>query len=190
MAATKGTETTESPSSTAERSAAPAAGDRDFVITRVIDAPPELVFRAWTDPKHLARWWGPRGFTNPVCEMDARPGGRYRIVMRSPDGVDYPMFGVIREIVVPERIVMTDDCAEQHPADWQETLRRNLPEADRNASLEGVSTVTFEEHDGKTKLTVRTRFATAGVRDAFLEMGMNEGWSESLEKLEELLATA
>src|SRR5258705_11639360 len=77
---------------------------REVTITRLVGAPRELVFRAWTDPKHLAQWWGPRGFTNPVCEVDLRVGGALRIVMRAPNGTEYPMRGVFREIVAPERL--------------------------------------------------------------------------------------
>ena len=73
--------------------------DREVVLTRTFDAPRALVFRAFTEPRHLARWWGPRGMANPVCEMDVRPGGAYRIVMRSADGTDYPITGVYREVV-------------------------------------------------------------------------------------------
>src|SRR5260370_33691510 len=94
--------------SVAERnSSGAAANERTVVITRVLDAPRELVFRAWTDAKHLARWWGPKGFTNPVCEVDARPGGALRIVMRAPDGAEHPMTGVFREIMAPARLVFT-----------------------------------------------------------------------------------
>ena len=79
--------------------------ERELVITRVYDAPRELVFRAWTDPKHMARWWGPKHFTNRVEQMDVRPGGAWRIVMCAPDGSEYPAQGVYREIVPPERLV-------------------------------------------------------------------------------------
>ncbi len=89
--------------------------ERDFVITRVFDAPPELVFKAWTDPKHMARWWGPRIMTTPVCEMDVRPGGAYRIVMHAPDGSDYPITGVYREVTPPRRLVMTMDPSNTRP---------------------------------------------------------------------------
>ena len=82
--------------------------EREVVITRVFDAPRSLVFKAWTDPEHMARWWGPRGFTNPICELDARVGGAWRIVMRSPAGIEYPCGGVYREIVEPERLVFTN----------------------------------------------------------------------------------
>src|ERR1700740_1278719 len=81
--------------------------EREIVITRVFDAPREAVFKAWTDAKELAQWWGPKGFTNPVCEIDARVGGAIRIHMRSPDGTVYPMKGEFREIVPPERLGLT-----------------------------------------------------------------------------------
>lgn len=93
------------------------------VIARIIKAPRERVFKAWTDPKQMAQWWGPAVFTTPVCEMDVRPGGLYRIVMRSPDGVDYPLKGVYREVVEPERLVMTMDLSE-HPDAWHDRLDR------------------------------------------------------------------
>ena len=80
----------------------------ELIITLVFNAPRALVFKAWKDPKHVARWWGAKGFTNPVCEMDVRQGGALRIVMRAPDGTDYPMRGIYREIVEPERLVFTN----------------------------------------------------------------------------------
>jgi uncharacterized protein YndB with AHSA1/START domain len=162
--------------------------DREFILTRLIDAPRELVFKAWTDPKLMAQWWGPHGFTNPVCEVDLRPGGAYRIVMRGPDGVDYPVTGVYREIVSPERIVVTDDCSE-HPAEWQDAILQNLSPSERTGSLEAINTVTFEEQGGKTLLTIRTLFHSTAVREAMVKMGMSEGWSQSFERLEEFLKT-
>jgi uncharacterized protein YndB with AHSA1/START domain len=145
-----------------------------LVITRVFDAPRELVFKAWTDPAHLARWWGPHGFTNPVCEMDVRPGGAYCIVMRGPDGVEYPVKGVYREVVEPERLVFTAVAEDE----------------EGNPLLEGLTTVTFAEHGGKTKLTLQTG-AVGLVADAapMLE-GMEEGWTQSLERLAEYVAKA
>src|SRR5579864_4389397 len=80
---------------------------RVMEMTRVFDAPRKVVFAAWTDPKQMAQWWGPTGFTTPVCELDVRPGGAIRIDMRAPDGTIYPMTGVYKEIVPPERIVFT-----------------------------------------------------------------------------------
>ena len=155
----------------ARSSTAAASAERKLMLTRIFDAPRELVFKAWTDPKHMARWWGPKGFTNPVCEMDVRPGGALRIVMRAPDGVDYPMRGVFREIVKPERLVFTNIALDE----------------DGNAVLEGLTTVTFAEHDGKTKLTLQTN-AVALVAEAFQKLeGMEEGWTQSLERLGELV---
>jgi len=87
--------------------------ERELFITRTFDAPRRLVFQAWTDPKQLAQWWGPHGFTNPICELDVRPGGAIRIHMRGPDGAVYPMTGVYREIVAPERLVFTSAALDE-----------------------------------------------------------------------------
>jgi len=159
----------------------------EIVFTRIINAPRTLVFKAWTDPKQMSEWWGPHTFTVPVCEMDVRPGGTYRIVMRSPEGVEYPLKGVYREIVEPERLVYTQDLAEV-PAEWKDLLNEKLQKAGRKFVLEFLMTVKFEEQDGKTKLTIRTRFDSVAVRDAMLKMQMAEGWAESLERLEQHLA--
>jgi uncharacterized protein YndB with AHSA1/START domain len=145
-----------------------AITDRELTLTRVLDAPRELVFRMWTDPQHVAQWWGPMGFTNPVCEMDARPGGALRIVMRAPDGTDYPMTGTYREVVAPERLVFTNSAVD----------------ADGNALLDGMTIVTFAEHDGKTELTVQTRaVALVPLAKRMLE-GMDAGWRQTLDRLE------
>lgn len=155
-------------------SGAAPAKEAEVTITRIFDAPRELVFKAWTDPKHLANWFGPRGFTNPVCEADARVGGAWHIVMRSPDGTEYPCGGVYREVVEPERLVFTNIATDK----------------DGNPILDGLTTVIFEEHGGKTKLTLLTR-ATAVVDYAaeYLK-GMEAGWTQSLERLGEELARA
>ncbi len=151
---------------------AQARPERHIVLTRIIDAPRELVFQAWTDPKQLARWWGPKCFTNPVCEVDAKPGGALRIVMRAPDGAEYPMKGVFQEVVESERLVFTNIAVD----------------AQGNHLLEGLTTVTFADLDGKTKLTVQTgAVAMVGYAAAYLE-GMEAGWTQSLERLEEFAA--
>ena len=142
---------------------------REIVLTRTFAVPRSLVFKAWTDPKHLARWWGPHGFTNPVCEVDARPGGGIRIDMTGPDGTVYPMKGVFLEIVEPERLVFSTSAFEDEQG---------------HPRLEGHNTVIFSEQDGKTTLTLR---AVAVVKPApetarALE-GMEAGWSQSLERL-------
>src|ERR1700761_2916603 len=109
-----------------------AFAEREVTITRVFDAPRALVFAAWTDARHLAQWWGPKGFTNPVCTIDARVGGALRIHMRAPDGNVYPMKGEIREIGPAERLVFPN----------------NSLEADDNAIIDGFTTVTFAEENG------------------------------------------
>ena len=152
----------------ATTSPATQPNERTVAITRVFDAPRELVWKAWTDPKHMAQWWGPQGFTNPVCEIDVRPGGALRIVMRAPDGAEYPMKGVFREVLQPERLVFTNIAVD----------------TGGNHLLEGVTKVTLEEHGGKTKLTLQAH-AVALVADAarMLE-GMQAGWTQSLDRLE------
>jgi uncharacterized protein YndB with AHSA1/START domain len=147
--------------------------EREVIITRIIDAPRSLVFKAWTDPVLLAQWWGPSCFTNPVCEVDLRLGGAFRIVMRAPDSTEYPMRGNYREIVSPERLVFTNIAVDQ----------------DDNAILDGLTIVTFEELDGKTKLTVQTKAAAqVAYANQYLE-GMEMGWTQSIDSLEEFVAT-
>ena len=139
-----------------------------LVIERIFDAPRELVFKAWTDPKHLVRWLGPRGFTGTVIEMDARPGGRYRLHMRSEDGEQYWQQGVFREVREPDRFVRT--CA------WTD--------ADGNPTgPETIMTVTLEEHHGKTKLTFQQVFDTAAACEAH-----RIGTASALDRLAEYLA--
>ncbi|HKD17620.1 MAG TPA: SRPBCC domain-containing protein [Thermoanaerobaculia bacterium] len=157
----------------------------EFEFTRLLHAPRALVFAAWTDPGRLSQWFGPRGFTTPVCQVDARVGGAYRIVMRSPEGRDYPLKGVFRELVRPELLVMTMDTSE-HPADWFADLRKaGGVGSTRPDAL--VVTVTFDDEGGKTRLRVRSRFLEKADRDAHLKMGASEGWSQSFERLAELL---
>ena len=152
----------------------PGDAEREIELIHVYDAPRALVFEAWTDPRHLARWWGPKGFSNPVCEVDARVGGKLRIVMRAPDGNDYPMRGVFREVVRPERLVFTNIAVDE----------KDQP------IIDGLTTVTFAEEGGKTKITVRTRGkAVKPVAVQYLQ-GMEMGWSQSLEKLADFIAAA
>lgn len=146
--------------------------NRELVLTRVFAAPREIVWRAWTDPKHLARWWGPKGFTNPVCELDVRPGGAIHIHMCGPDGVVYPMKGVFHEIVEPERLVFTDSA---------------LEDGEGNPGLVVRNTVTFTERDGKTELTLRAVVVKSTPEAAEALDGMEEGWSQSLDRLADLV---
>jgi uncharacterized protein YndB with AHSA1/START domain len=148
--------------------------ERDVVITRLFDASPAAVFKAWTDPRQLKLWWGPHGFTNPVCEVDARVGGAWRIVMRAPDGTDYPCGGIYREIVAPERLVFTNIATDK----------------DGQPILDGLTTVLFAAQGDKTKLTLQTRaVALVGYAAAYLA-GMEAGWTQSLDRLAAELARA
>jgi uncharacterized protein YndB with AHSA1/START domain len=152
--------------------AQPKFGEGTVVLTRVFDAPRSLVWKAWTDPKMMTQWFGPRGFTSSVPELDVRVGGALRIVMHGPDGNDYPMKGVFREVIVPERLVFT-----------------NIAIDDRgNHLLEGETAVTFAEKNGKTTLTLKT-YAVGLVPSApAMLAGMEAGWTQSIDKLEELAA--
>lgn len=138
----------------------------DTVMTRVFDARRELVFKVWTDPKHLVRWWGPRGFTLPVCEVDLRAGGIFRFVMRGPDGKDYGFEGKYLEIVEPERLVF-EGAIHGDPS-------QNV-----------MTVVTFADEQGKTRLTVRQSYSF----ESDATRGSYEGWKQSLDCLGEYLAT-
>jgi uncharacterized protein YndB with AHSA1/START domain len=148
--------------------------DLGTVITRIFDAPRELVFKMFTDPKHLAEFWGPKGFTSTVREMDPRPGGTFRLEMRGPDGATYPCEGLYREVIAPERIVYSGgpDCG--HPCGG------GLPPR-------ALVTMIFAEDDGNTALTIDTRFESLADRDAAVKTGFNSGWASSLERLADLL---
>ncbi len=163
-----------------------AATDRDFVLSRTFDAPRERVFEAWTDSKQVAQWWGPKGFTNPVCEMDVRPGGRYRIVMRSPEGEEYPIVGEFLEIVKPSRLVMTMD-AREHPPEFFAQLDAARPAEAKGKPFRPRTTVLFDDHFGKTTVTVIQRFESAGDVEANKKLGAAEGWGGSFDKLDALL---
>jgi uncharacterized protein YndB with AHSA1/START domain len=147
-------------------------GQPALTFARRFNAPRELVFAAWTEPEHVKRWFGPRVFTLPVCEIDLRPGGTFRYVMRGPEGTefagDYGMGGEYHEVVAPSRIVYTE---------WLEG------QEDRGA----VVTLTFEEQDGMTILTSRSVYKSVEDRDAHLQMGMEPGMSETLDRLAEHL---
>ncbi len=162
----------------------PAAGPSDeaLVITRVLDAPRERVWRAWTDPEHATCWWGPKDFTAPVTKIDLRVGGRYLYAMRSPEGQDFWSTGTYREIVEPERLVMTDSFSDSNgnpvPAS-QYGMTGDWP-------LELLVTLTLEETGGKTRLTLRHEGLPAGEQR---EMA-GYGWNESLDKLEACQAKA
>jgi uncharacterized protein YndB with AHSA1/START domain len=156
---------------TAESSVAVESSDLKLVITRIFDAPRSLVFKAWTEPEHLARWWGPRGYSLPSCQIDLRQGGSYRFQMKSPEGDINWWHGVVREIVEPELIVWT--CS--------------INNADGTSiSGETLLKVTLEEYAGKTRLTLHQAiFESIAIRDAH-----SNGWNDALGRLAEHLASA
>jgi uncharacterized protein YndB with AHSA1/START domain len=148
-------------------SAAAATADRELIVSRLIDAPRKLVFMAWTNPEHVARWWGPQGFTTTYCKMDVRPGGAFRVCMRSPDGADLWKRGIYRDIVEPERIVFTFA--------WED--------AAGNPGHELLTTVTFVEHGSGTKLTLHQAvFQTVEARESH-----RAGWTSCLERFAEYI---
>ncbi len=140
---------------------------RTVDITRVFDAPRERVFAAWTRPEQLARWFGPKGFTVPSCEADPRPGGAFRLVMRSPDGKDYRVRGSYREVAVPERLVIV--CT----ADDDKGIAR----------LEEVINVTFTERAGRTTLKVHATASGPSAEAAAMLEGMPKGWAQTVDRL-------
>lgn len=146
-------------------------GEGKVAITRVFDAPRALVWQAWTDPKMMAQWFGPRGFTSSVPELDLRVGGALRIVMHGPDGNDYPMVGTFLEVVPPERLVFSSAAVDN----------------DGNRLLEGETTVTFTEKAGKTTLSLKAHAVGLVPIAAQMLAGMEAGWTQSIDKLEELV---
>ncbi|MGE0008288.1 MAG: SRPBCC domain-containing protein [Parvibaculaceae bacterium] len=134
----------------------------ELVITRLLDAPPALVYKAWTEPEHMVRWLGPKGFTAPSARLDLRVGGHYRALIRSAEGKDYRFRGTYREVVENERLVFTFA--------WEE---------DGERGGENLVTVTFAEEGGKTRMTFRqVPFPSLEERD-----GHAGGWSEAFDKL-------
>jgi uncharacterized protein YndB with AHSA1/START domain len=141
--------------------------DREIVLTRVFDAPRRLVFDAFSKPELLKRWFGPRGWSLVVCEVDLKVGGGFRFVLRGPDGKEMGMRGVYREIVPPERSVHMESF-DDFPGESQVTA-------------------VFVEEEGKTTLTATILYPSREVRDAVIKSGMEHGAAESYDKLNELL---
>lgn len=145
---------------------------KDLILTRDIDAPSELVFEVWADPKHLARWWGPEGFSNPRCEVDFRPGGAIRIDMLSPDGTLYPVGGFFQEIVVPEKLVFSASALDGlgHPL------------------LDVLNTITFSDRGGTTRLIVEAHILKTTDDSSPYLQGMETGWKQTLDRLQRYIA--
>ncbi|HUD11244.1 MAG TPA: SRPBCC domain-containing protein [Candidatus Saccharimonadia bacterium] len=153
---------------------------KELTLTRVFDAPRELVFRAWTDPELLAQWWGPNGVTNPVSEVEARVGGAMHIVMLAGAelgplaGQRWPMQGVIQEIVEPEKFVFTNQAVDE----------------DGNVLIDGITTVLLEEvENGKTKLTLSVTAKAVSEQAPQMLEGMQVGWAQSIDKLTEYVTS-
>lgn len=155
---------------------------RELIITRTFDAPRALVWKAWTDPEHFRRWWGPKDFTAPAATMDVRVGGRYLNCMRGPDGKEYWTAGQYLEVVPLERLVYTDAFADAE-GNWVSPEAMGMPGAWPD-EFHGVVTVTFEDDHGRTKMTLRH----AGIPSGEMEDMTNSGWNESFDKLGASLA--
>lgn len=158
--------------------------EREIVITRIIDAPKDLVFKAWTEPEMIKKWWGPKGFTAPEIQVDLREGGKYLYAMQDENGKLYWSGGEFREVDAPNRLVVTDHFSDEKgntlsPTDYG--LGEDFPK-------ESVVTVEFDDDDGKTRLSIIYELPESKeTREAIEKSGMSEGWNSSLDKLQELL---
>lgn len=149
-----------------QNSSAPDTSDREIVVSRIYSAPRELVFSAWTDPKHLAQWWGPDGFTNTFSEFDMREGGRWTFIMRGPDGKDWPNQITFTKVIRPERLEFIHGTGLPDDRDQFETI------------------VTFEAKGNRTLLTMRTILQSKAARDFVVrEVGAIEGGKQTLARL-------
>jgi uncharacterized protein YndB with AHSA1/START domain len=153
----------------------PTASDRELMITRLIDAPREKLYRAWTEPELMKQWFAPKPFMTPVVETDVRPGGASLIVMRGPEGGDMPNRGVYLEVVPSEKLVFTD----AYTSAW-------VPSAKPFMTV----TLTFEDAGaGRTRYTARVCHWTVADRDAHEKMGFYPGWNQCTDQLEALVKT-
>jgi uncharacterized protein YndB with AHSA1/START domain len=149
------------------------SADRELVLTRLINAPREKVYRAWTDPELLKQWFAPKPYTTPIVEIDVRPGGSAYFVMRGPDGKDLPNRGVYLEVVPNEKLVSTDAYVKA----WEPSEKPFM-----------TLILTFEDEGGKTRYTARVRHWTVADREAHEKMGFHEGWGLCTDQLEALVA--
>ncbi len=148
-------------------------GNRELMLTRIIDAPREKVYRAWTEPGLLKQWFAPLPWTTPRAETDVRPGGSSLIVMRGPDGQEFPNRGVYLEVVKNERLVFTDAYTEA----WQPAEKPFM-----------TVILTFEDESGKTRYTARVRHWTEADREQHEKMGFHQGWGQCADQLPALVA--
>ena len=147
-----------------------------LVLTRVFDAPRNLVWKAWTDPIHFMRWWGPKNYTAPVCKIDFREGGKYLFCMRSPEGQNYWTTGTYKEIIPMEKIVYTDSFADEH-GNAVHASYYDMPGDDWPMEL--TVTLTFEDLGQKTRMTL----THAGISSGLMREMTGAGWNESFDKL-------
>jgi uncharacterized protein YndB with AHSA1/START domain len=142
--------------------------EREVLVTRVVNAPRRLVFAAWTEPRHLQRWLtGPEGWTMPICEIDLRPGGRWRYVYRKASGKEMTLTGSVLEVVPPERFVTTESWGPE----WPDT----------------VNTLVLTESEGRTTIALTITYVSKEARDAALDTGAMDGMNRAFELLDELL---
>jgi len=151
--------------------------NKELILTRVFDAPREMVFKAWTDPDMVKQWWGPRGVTNPICEVDATPGGALNIVMEAGEelgllkGQKWPMRGEFKEVIEPEKLVFTGNAI-----------------INDKEIMQHLCTVTFEEKESKTVMTVHIVVTKITPEAEGALRGMEPGWNQQLDKLGEFLS--
>lgn len=150
----------------------------EIAITRQFNAPRDKVWQAWTEPEKIEKWFGPRGFTTRVDELDFKPGGKFTYVMLDIDGNEFPSVGVFKEIVQPERIVATDEFG-----DLPEDLE--TPETDLHTGV--INTPTFEDTGDKTNITISIVHQSVEDREKHEKMGVVEGFNQQLDKLAEYL---
>jgi uncharacterized protein YndB with AHSA1/START domain len=149
-----------------------AEGHLDLVLSRTIEAPPSLIWKAFIDPDLLKRWWAPAPWTTPECQMDVRPGGVFRTVMRAPDGSEYPGTGCFLDIVENERIVFTDALA----AGWRPAEKPFF-----------TAIITLETSEAGTRYTARALHKNEADREAHEKMGFHDGWGRCADQLARLV---
>ncbi|MES2905808.1 MAG: SRPBCC domain-containing protein [Pseudomonadota bacterium] len=140
---------------------------KEIVLSVTINETPEVVFKAWTEPKLLSKWWGPKGYSAPQIHIDPKPGGKIDIIMRSPEGLDYPMIGMFKTVDAP-RLLTFSSIGEDE---------KNVPH------LEAFTTVTFIEENGKTKIALEDSALALTPHGEKMIAGMMEGWSQSFDRL-------
>jgi uncharacterized protein YndB with AHSA1/START domain len=156
----------------------------DFILHRVFAAPRPLLYRCFMDPHYLSRWYGPRGFSCPTCEVDAKTGGQFKLAVQSPDGMVFAMTGTFLDIAPDEKVVKEDDVS-GHPGFWFDLVDpARKGQGPRKIGM--TTTLSFADHPAGSRLTVATRFDSIEMRDNFAMVGLKDGWSSSFEKLDDL----